>query len=121
MDLSDIEAASNVLPEVFAALDLNKYSKLYLINNAASLRVQSLEEIPAIEVSKSLNLNIASVFALNSSFVRTVREMQKAQSMKGFVVNISSLAAIKPFEFMGLYCAEKAARDMLHAVLAKEV
>ncbi|KAL7499979.1 hypothetical protein ACHAWT_010920 [Skeletonema menzelii] len=36
------------------------------------------------------------------------------------VINISSLCASEPFPTMSLYCAGKAARDMFHAVLAKE-
>lgn len=37
------------------------------------------------------------------------------------IVNISSLAAIKPFEGWGVYCIGKAARDMLIQVIAAEV
>lgn len=36
------------------------------------------------------------------------------------LVNISSLAAVKPFESWGLYCIGKAARDMLIQVIAVE-
>jgi len=36
------------------------------------------------------------------------------------LVNISSLAAIKPFETWSVYCMAKAARDMLQAVIAAE-
>jgi len=36
------------------------------------------------------------------------------------IVNVSSLAAVQPFETWGVYCAGKAARDMFHRVLAEE-
>jgi sepiapterin reductase len=36
------------------------------------------------------------------------------------VVNVSSLAAIQPFSTMLVYCAGKAARDMLHKGVAEE-
>ena len=36
------------------------------------------------------------------------------------IVNISSLAAVKPFETWSLYCTAKAARDMLYRVVAAE-
>lgn len=36
------------------------------------------------------------------------------------VVNISSLCALQPFKGWALYCAGKAARDMLYQVLAAE-
>lgn len=38
-----------------------------------------------------------------------------------FLVNISSLAAIQPFESWSVYCAAKAARDMYFCTIAKEV
>ena len=41
--------------------------------------------------------------------------------MKTIIVNVSSLAAIQPFESWGVYCAGKAARDMFYKVLAKEI
>eukprot|EP00559_Dactyliosolen_fragilissimus_P001375 CAMPEP_0184866246 /NCGR_PEP_ID=MMETSP0580-20130426/21522_1 /TAXON_ID=1118495 /ORGANISM="Dactyliosolen fragilissimus" /LENGTH=161 /DNA_ID=CAMNT_0027365829 /DNA_START=588 /DNA_END=1073 /DNA_ORIENTATION=- len=37
------------------------------------------------------------------------------------IVNISSICAVKGFPTMGIYCAGKAARDMFHSVLAKEM
>lgn len=37
-----------------------------------------------------------------------------------FVVNISSLMAVQPFPYWGLYCMSKAGRDMFHRVLAEE-
>ncbi|KAG5190283.1 hypothetical protein JKP88DRAFT_271474 [Tribonema minus] len=43
-----------------------------------------------------------------------------AASMPDVVVNISSLAAVKPFPTWAAYCAGKAARDMFHAALAAE-
>lgn len=36
------------------------------------------------------------------------------------MVNISSLAAIQPFESWSVYCAAKAARDMYFCTIAKE-
>lgn len=36
------------------------------------------------------------------------------------IVNVSSLAAIKPFSSWGVYCVGKAARDMLIGVIAEE-
>jgi sepiapterin reductase len=36
------------------------------------------------------------------------------------IINVSSLAATTPFESWSIYCAGKAARDIYHAVLAKE-
>ena len=48
---------------------------------------------------------------------------QFLQVFKGLscgVVNVSSLAALEPLPSLSLYCTGKAARDMMHRVLAKE-
>ena len=44
-----------------------------------------------------------------------------SRSQKIHIVNVSSLAAIQAFESWGIYCAGKAARDMLYKVIAKEL
>jgi NAD(P)-dependent dehydrogenase (short-subunit alcohol dehydrogenase family) len=35
------------------------------------------------------------------------------------IVNVSSLAAIQPFDSWGIYCTAKAAREMFHRVIAE--
>ncbi|CAM9237287.1 unnamed protein product, partial [Discosporangium mesarthrocarpum] len=49
-------------------------------------------------------------------------ESAKKARLKGsvMVINVSSLAAIQPFESWGTYSMGKAAREMFHRVLAKE-
>lgn len=46
--------------------------------------------------------------------------MSKQPNVALEIVNISSLCAVQPFKSWGLYCAGKAARDMLFKVLADE-
>ncbi|CAM9182487.1 unnamed protein product [Choristocarpus tenellus] len=44
----------------------------------------------------------------------------KRVDLSSLVINVSSLAAVKPYESWGVYCAGKSAREMFHSVLAKE-
>lgn len=60
------------------------------------------------------DINVFSVAALNSMFMTVFERTNK------FVVNITSLCSIKPFESYGLYCSGKAAREMYFKVLALE-
>lgn len=59
------------------------------------------------------DLNVFSVAVLNSIFLKLpIRPI--------FVINITSLAARKPFKNMGMYGSGKAARELLFKVLAEE-
>jgi sepiapterin reductase len=53
-------------------------------------------------------------------FCRLKNNEYASLATKATVINVSSLAAIQPFESWGVYCAGKAARDMFHKVLAEE-
>ncbi|CRL01309.1 CLUMA_CG014427, isoform A [Clunio marinus] len=59
--------------------------------------------------------NIFSPIILNNLFLKVIPE-----SMKKFIVNITSKAAKFPFKSMGFYCQGKAAREMFFNVLAEE-
>uniref|UniRef100_A0A6I8NTR7 Sepiapterin reductase n=1 Tax=Ornithorhynchus anatinus TaxID=9258 RepID=A0A6I8NTR7_ORNAN len=94
--------------------------RLLLINNAGSLGDVSkgfvdLED-PA-EVNDYWALNLTSTLCLTSGILRA---FPPSPGLTRTVVNISSLCALKPYKSWGLYCAGKAARDMMFRVLAAE-
>ncbi|XP_038601069.1 sepiapterin reductase [Tachyglossus aculeatus] len=94
--------------------------RLVLINNAGSLGDVSkgfvdLED-PA-EVNDYWALNLTSALCLTSGILRA---FPPRPDLTRTVVNISSLCALKPHKSWGLYCAGKAARDMMFRVLAAE-
>lgn len=119
-----------------------------LVNNSGSLgELRSVSDLSALaEVRSNIDLNITGVVWLTSLFLRAVHAGEivarrpppaaaagapgsaavaappptPAASAAGVVVNISSLCAVKPFATQALYCLGKAARDMLHAVVAME-
>nr|XP_034367965.1 sepiapterin reductase-like [Arvicanthis niloticus] len=69
------------------------------------------------EVNNYWTLNLTSMLCLTSS---TLNAFPDSPGLSKTVVNISSLCALKPFKGWGLYCAGKAAREMLCQVLAVE-
>ncbi|KAG8134230.1 hypothetical protein E2320_007365 [Naja naja] len=94
--------------------------RLLLINNAGSLgnvsKTFSDFSEPS-DVNSYLNLNVTSALCLTASVLKAF------PAQPGFsrvVVNVSSLCALKPFKNWTLYCAGKAARDMMFQVLAAE-
>ncbi|EPY87358.1 sepiapterin reductase [Camelus ferus] len=69
------------------------------------------------EVNNYWALNLTSMLCLTSSILKA---FPKSPGLSRTVVNISSLCALQPFKGWALYCAGKAARDMLFQVLAAE-
>ncbi|KAH0515893.1 Sepiapterin reductase [Microtus ochrogaster] len=69
------------------------------------------------EVNTYWTLNLTSMLCLTSG---TLNAFQDSPGLSKTVVNISSLCALQPYKGWALYCAGKAARDMLYQVLAAE-
>ncbi|XP_006880946.1 PREDICTED: sepiapterin reductase [Elephantulus edwardii] len=94
--------------------------RLLLINNAASLGDVSKYFVnlsdPA-EMNNYWSLNLTSMICLTSGILKAFPE---SPGFSRTVVNISSLCAKQPFKGWTLYCAGKAARDMMCQVLASE-
>ncbi|KAM3831536.1 sepiapterin reductase [Vipera latastei] len=94
--------------------------RLLLLNNAGSLgnvsKIFSDFTEPS-EVNSYLNLNVTSALCLTASILKA---FPAQPGFSRLVVNISSLCALKPFKSWALYCAGKAARDMMFRVLAAE-
>lgn len=69
------------------------------------------------EVNTYWTLNLTSMLCLTSG---TLNAFPDSPGLSKTVVNISSLCALQPYKGWALYCAGKAARDMLYQVLAAE-
>lgn len=90
----------------------------YLINNAGSLGdLNDSSNFNLISVQRNMDLNVTSMLFLTS---RVLHQLE-SHATGLIIVNISSLAAIQPFECWGIYCVNKAARDMFIRVIAEEV
>lgn len=94
--------------------------RLLLINNAGTIGDVSkgfLNVTDPAEVNNYWTLNLTSMLCLTSG---TLNAFPDSPGLSKTVVNISSLCALKPYKSWALYCAGKAARDMLYQVLAAE-
>uniref|UniRef100_A0A7S1BEA8 Sepiapterin reductase n=1 Tax=Corethron hystrix TaxID=216773 RepID=A0A7S1BEA8_9STRA len=117
-DLSDLDAVELVIPELFRRLAMTSYDHAILINNAGSFGyLGPSTSIDLRGLQHALNLNVTSSIYISSQFTSHFSDFSK----KTTIVNISSVAAIKPFPTLGAYCAGKAARDMFHSVMAEEM
>ncbi|XP_012501894.1 PREDICTED: sepiapterin reductase [Propithecus coquereli] len=94
--------------------------RLLLINNAGTLGDVSKGFVDLgdpTEVNNYWALNLTSTLCLTSSILKAFPERP---GLIRTVVNISSLCALQPFKGWALYCAGKAARNMMFQVLAAE-
>lgn len=91
--------------------------KIILINNAGSLgEVKYCGELNEQEISETYHLNIISPHLLINKFISAY----KNTSAQKIIVNVSSGAAVSPYDGWSIYCATKAALQMLSECVAKE-
>mmetsp|Transcript_45641 Transcript_45641/g.74414 ORF Transcript_45641/g.74414 Transcript_45641/m.74414 type:complete len:266 (+) Transcript_45641:64-861(+) len=125
VDLGDLDHIESSVGEVLTQVVPSKYERAFLINNAGMIG----EQVDVRDYSlKSLKLNvdfsITSTIYLTAQFISkfapVAKNVSSAGSKKTTVVNVSSLAALQPFNSWGQYCLCKAARDMAHRSIASE-
>lgn len=119
-DLSTEDGVRRTVTAAGEMENLQEADTLLIINNAGSLGdiSKSFVDITAVgEVDRYLTFNVSSALCLTSSLLKAFPQRPGLQRV---VVNVSSLAALQPFKSWTLYCAGKAARDMMFRVLAEE-
>ncbi|XP_014744978.1 PREDICTED: sepiapterin reductase, partial [Sturnus vulgaris] len=112
-----LRRASAALREL---LQDSSFNRLLLVNNAGSLGDISksfLDLNDLHDINTYFSFNISSALCLTST---ALRAFGARPGCSRTVVNISSLCAREPFPSWALYCAGKAARDMMFRVLALE-
>ncbi|XP_040191486.1 sepiapterin reductase-like [Rana temporaria] len=120
---ADLGTAAGVKKTVQAAQELNgrdAAQRILIINNAASLGDISKSFVnftDPLEVDRYFSFNVSSALCLTSSLLKV---FQGRPGLQRLVVNLTSLAAQQPFKSCMLYCAGKAAREMMFKVLAEE-
>ncbi|KAL7576034.1 hypothetical protein ACA910_000821 [Epithemia clementina (nom. ined.)] len=128
-DLGDLDNLNHTLDNMFETLAKEDtiFDRVVFVNNAGSLGKLGtcLESNSLAEMKKAVDFNVTSSLWCTVRFAQFVASTanQKQQQCIGetTIVNISSLAAIQPLPGMAIYSSGKAARDMYHACLAKEL
>jgi NAD(P)-dependent dehydrogenase (short-subunit alcohol dehydrogenase family) len=108
-DQSQVDAAIRAAEEKFGRIDV-------LVNNAGFGYFGALEESEEEPVRRMFDVN---VFGLGRMIQAALPGMRKNRS--GFIVNISSLAGIRPFAGLSYYSATKFAVEGLSGALMQEV
>jgi len=100
------------------SVDFKEFESLVLVHNAGSLGNQGTKIVDfdnGEQMQAYWYLNVISVMLLNSAVNKRAKDIKNKM-----VINISSLAALQPFETWGSYCSGKAARDSLFKNMAVE-
>ena len=115
-DLSDPAAATQLGPRLEAEMAFNTFSRLALVNNAATPgQKRSYGEQSEQATFRNIAINLSAPMALMDVAVRLLPEGAALR-----VVNISSGLAYQPLGSLADYCASKAGLHMAGEVLASE-
>ncbi|OFY93775.1 MAG: hypothetical protein A3K10_04165 [Bacteroidetes bacterium RIFCSPLOWO2_12_FULL_31_6] len=92
-------------------------SRLVLVNNAGTLgEIVYAGNLNNDAIAKAYNTNIVSAHILINKFIDDFRKYV----CKKIILNVSSGAATNAYDGWSVYCATKAAMDMITACIAKE-
>ena len=116
-DVSNIPKIEKTMVEIFSHLDNSQTANITLINNAGSLgTVNTAEHIEPSEFDYNITVNLTAPLVLTSQFIK----LTKGWKCKKQVFNISSGAAVNPYESWVSYCTSKAGLDMMTKVISRE-
>ncbi|KAJ3320565.1 hypothetical protein HDV06_005188 [Boothiomyces sp. JEL0866] len=109
------ERLENDIYELLSKLSEN-YKRIYLFNNAGTLgKLDHVRNLSYQDILSNVQINLTGPLFMTGKILE-----KYDQNSKITIVNVSSLAAIQPFDTWGLYCATKAARNMYHRNIALE-
>lgn len=122
VDLSTItpNEVSDVLKESLEGRSIGEFDSNIIFHNVGTLGNVSIHacEVENIqEMRDYFDLNVFNVIALNTKFLNLVKGFED----RTVIVNVTSLAAIKPMTGMAYYCTGKAGRELFFRVLAEEM
>lgn len=114
-DLSKTDGIRNLISELISKINSNEVEQITLINNAGTLgNIGRIEDIA--DIATTVAINTVAPLLLASSFIA----LTKNWKAKKHIINISSGAAHKPYYGWTVYCATKAAIDMMTKTIALE-
>ena len=113
--VADVTKHDEVQVAVQAALD--RFGQIgILVNNAGYADFKPFDELSLDDWSYTMDVNVFGVVR----FIRAVLPSMKSRG-SGRIINISSVAGVKPIPKQSAYCASKAALNALSKTLAMEL
>jgi benzil reductase ((S)-benzoin forming) len=116
-DLNDTEKLADLLSTIFKEIDSETVQKIVLFNNAGTLgEIGRTENLSVENITGAVHVNTIAPLILTSAFIRLTKDWAGEKK----IINISSGAAQNPYYGWTIYCATKAALDMLTRTVATE-
>lgn len=116
-DLSDSKNCESILEEIFSHLSKEVTNSITLVNNAGDIgHVGPIETLNGTDFAYTLSVNLVAPLTLTSKFIELTKDWNCTKN----VYNISSGAAVNPYESWSIYCTSKAGLDMMTKVVSKE-
>ncbi|WP_395057277.1 SDR family NAD(P)-dependent oxidoreductase [Flavobacterium sp.] len=117
LDLIITEDLENAFSQILNAIDKDAVERIVFINNAGTLgKIGRLENNSVSDIQSIIQINTITPFLLTSVFLKETQNWNCSKK----IINISSGAAVKPYYGWSLYCASKAAIDMMTKAVAVE-
>lgn len=111
----DVTRPTTITPAIEKILNIEGKIDV-LINNAGVGMAFPLEEVAIPDVEKLFDTNVFGALRISQA---VLPHMRKAR--RGMILNISSIGGTVGLPYRGIYCASKAALDMITATLRMEV
>ena len=116
-DLSNTSSAIGAFQKASDLLVLENLTSITLLNNAGSLgEMQTLGNLDSEKIQDIIQLNTTTPIILSNEFSRLTKNLP----CKKQIISISSGAAVNAYAGWSLYCASKAALEMMTKTLATE-
>ncbi len=116
-DLSDINQIESTINEIFSNLDKIATTAITLFNNAGNIaEINTIDKVAPANIQRDMQINLVAPLILSSLFIK----LTTGWACKKKIINISSGAAVNPYESWAIYCASKAGLDMMTSVISKE-
>ena len=112
-DLTGAEPVESLVEQVRRAVGV----PTVLVNAAGAIVSGPVDSVGLDAWDFLMNLNVRSVYALSRAILPSLREVGSGAS----IVNISSVAGLRPFPNLSAYCVSKAAIDQLTRSMAIEL
>ncbi len=116
-NLANSEEVTAVFTQLFSKITQKEVAKIILINNAGTLgTIAPIHKNSPQSIATAIQVNVTAVLQIVALFIKHTQHLTSSKK----IINISSGAALKPYEGWSVYCASKSAVDMLTKVVAKE-
>ncbi len=117
IDLSNTETLEATFTEILKAIDFEKATGVFLINNAGLLApMKPVQKATGRDITKHISVNVIAPMILSSTFIRELSEL----NIRKRILNISSGAGKNPYFGWSAYCTSKAGIDMFSRTVSVE-